>query len=118
MTSYSPGLHITGDIHSSNLSSLSNADEFKFLVDALISNLGLTKVGEIYHAFTGGGFTGVICLTESHISVHTWPEYGRATFDVFLSNYQKNNDAKANRIFDEIAAHFHASEIIKQSFRR
>ncbi|WP_245216454.1 adenosylmethionine decarboxylase [Sagittula salina] len=30
------------------------------------------------------GFTGVALLAESHISVHTWPEYGYAAIDVFM----------------------------------
>ncbi|OED36383.1 S-adenosylmethionine decarboxylase proenzyme [Chromatiales bacterium (ex Bugula neritina AB1)] len=37
------------------------------------------------HRFGGaGGVTGVALLAESHISVHTWPEYDYAAFDVFL----------------------------------
>lgn len=30
------------------------------------------------------GFSGVAVLAESHISVHTWPEFGYAAFDVFM----------------------------------
>jgi S-adenosylmethionine decarboxylase len=36
------------------------------------------------HEFTGGGVTGVIALAESHVSIHTWPEEGIATIDVFM----------------------------------
>ena len=37
------------------------------------------------HKFSeGGGVTGVALLAESHISVHTWPEYHYAAFDVFM----------------------------------
>ncbi len=30
------------------------------------------------------GITGVLVLAESHITVHTWPEYNYAAFDVFM----------------------------------
>ncbi len=30
------------------------------------------------------GFTGVALLAESHISIHTWPEYGYAAIDIFM----------------------------------
>lgn len=32
----------------------------------------------------GGGVSGVAVLSESHISVHTWPERGYAAFDIFM----------------------------------
>ena len=33
--------------------------------------------------FPNGGVTGIAVLTESHITVHTWPERGYAALDVF-----------------------------------
>lgn len=30
------------------------------------------------------GFTGVALLAESHISIHTWPEYNYAAIDIFM----------------------------------
>jgi S-adenosylmethionine decarboxylase len=37
------------------------------------------------HKFSpNGGVSGVAVLSESHISVHTWPERGFAAFDVFM----------------------------------
>eukprot|EP01035_Chromulina_nebulosa_P023121 gene23121-29959_t len=62
--------------------------------DALIVSLALTKTGEVYHTFDNGGFTASVCLTESHVSIHTWPEYNLATFDVFLSNFRNDNSDK------------------------
>jgi len=38
-----------------------------------------------FHQFGGGGgVTGVLVLAESHITVHTWPEYNYAAFDIFM----------------------------------
>ncbi|MGB3556029.1 MAG: adenosylmethionine decarboxylase [Jannaschia sp.] len=37
-----------------------------------------------FHPFDGGGVTGVLLLSESHITVHTWPEHGYAALDLFL----------------------------------
>ena len=37
------------------------------------------------HRFTpNGGVSGVAVLAESHISIHSWPEYGYAALDVFM----------------------------------
>jgi S-adenosylmethionine decarboxylase len=37
-----------------------------------------------HHFGEGQGVTGVLLLQESHISIHTWPEYDYAAIDVFM----------------------------------
>ena len=37
-----------------------------------------------HHFGEGQGVTGVLLLQESHISIHTWPEYAYAAIDVFM----------------------------------
>jgi S-adenosylmethionine decarboxylase len=54
------------------------------LIDA-VDAAGATLLHIHLHTFTeGGGISGVAVLSESHISVHTWPERGYAAFDVFM----------------------------------
>lgn len=118
MTAYQPGLHLIGEADSPNLTKLSDASLFKVLVDELVAHHGLTKVGEVYHSFHEAGFTAAVCLTESHLSVHTWPEYGKVTFDVFLSNFKRNNDITTQSMFDSIAQYFEASLMHKTELRR
>jgi S-adenosylmethionine decarboxylase len=49
---------------------------------------GATLLGTEVHDFGDGcGVTGVAILAESHISVHSWPEYGYAAFDVFTCGH-------------------------------
>jgi S-adenosylmethionine decarboxylase len=72
---------------------------------------GLTKVGEVYFKFDDSGYTATICLTESHISIHTWPEYNMVTFDVFLSNYQNVNNKIAEHIHENLLQLLEATSI-------
>jgi S-adenosylmethionine decarboxylase len=44
---------------------------------------GATLLQEMIHPFTPQGVTGVAVISESHILIHTWPEYGYAAVDVF-----------------------------------
>lgn len=38
-----------------------------------------------FHTFgPGQGVTGVVLLAESHISIHTWPEFGFVAADIFM----------------------------------
>ena len=45
------------------------------------------------------GVTGVLLLAESHISIHTWPEYGFAAVDVFLCGRMPSENAR--RVLEE-----------------
>ncbi|HET6224981.1 MAG TPA: S-adenosylmethionine decarboxylase, partial [Bacteroidia bacterium] len=90
----------------------------KKYLDRVITENNLTKVGEVYHQFEGSGYTAVICLTESHISIHTWPEFNRVTFDVFLSNFMKYNNDIANSIHDGVLALLDATDVQKTVLNR
>lgn len=46
-------------------------------------HLGVTIVGEVFHRFASGGVSGVLVITESHLSIHTWPESCYAASDIY-----------------------------------
>src|SRR5688572_32911367 len=51
----------------------------------LVEDLGLTPVAQpLWHVFPEpGGITGLCLLTESHITIHTFPEAGLATINLY-----------------------------------
>jgi S-adenosylmethionine decarboxylase len=55
------------------------------LLERVLARLDLRVVGDgAWHKFEGeGGVTGLYLLTESHLSVHTYPEHGAATFNLY-----------------------------------
>lgn len=54
------------------------------LCDAAV-RAGATILSTDFHVFTpNNGVSGVIVLSESHISIHTWPERNFAAVDVFM----------------------------------
>jgi len=54
------------------------------------------------HDFGGReGFTGVVLLAESHISIHTWPEHGYAAIDIFMCG-----DVDTSKSLDVLRAYF------------
>lgn len=44
---------------------------------------GVVLVDERWHQFEPEGFTGVILLSSSHISLHSWPTEGLLALDIF-----------------------------------
>lgn len=57
-----------------------------FLVDLLenaASASGATVLKTVYEKFQPQGVTVICLLSESHISIHTWPEEGKAACDIY-----------------------------------
>jgi S-adenosylmethionine decarboxylase len=44
---------------------------------------GATIVNSVFHHFNPHGVSGAVIIAESHLAIHTWPEYGYAAVDVF-----------------------------------
>ena len=54
------------------------------LFDEIIADLDLRPIGQLWHVFPEpGGVTGLVLLTESHLTVHTFPESGHAIFNLY-----------------------------------
>lgn len=42
-----------------------------------------TIVTDVFHSFNPQGLSGVVVIAESHMAIHTWPEHGCASVDIF-----------------------------------
>lgn len=115
---YKKGLHLISEFSVENPEVLKDMQMVKSFLSESITKLGLSKVGEVFHGFDGAGYTGVICLTESHISIHTWPEFNQVTFDVFLSNYMNYNDNIAEKIHADLLQLLGAKDITISRLKR
>ena len=77
------GTHLTLDLWGAT-----NLDNIEHIRSALIKCAqvsGATILHDHLHHFTpNGGVSGVLVLSESHISIHTWPERNFAALDIFM----------------------------------
>lgn len=112
------GLHIVSNFTVQHAHRLQEYSPFKSFIDLLIDEFKLSKIGEIYHNFEDGGFTGVVCLTESHLSVHTYPEHYYLTFDVFLTNHLRFNQPTAHALYHSVKHFFNATVSFEQFINR
>jgi S-adenosylmethionine decarboxylase proenzyme len=61
-------------------------NDIGFLRETLLAaagEAGAIVLGESFHQFKPQGVSGVVIIAESHICIHTWPEYGYAAADIF-----------------------------------
>jgi S-adenosylmethionine decarboxylase len=64
---------------------LDDLDHIETTLRRCVEVAGATLLHIHLHRFTpNGGVSGVAVLAESHISIHSWPEYGYAALDVFM----------------------------------
>ena len=48
-----------------------------------VQKSGATIVRSVFHQYAPQGVSGVVVIAESHMSIHTWPEYNYAAVDFF-----------------------------------
>lgn len=107
------GLHLTADLYNCNCTAelLTRADTLADACRTATLDAGLTLVAEKWHTFPDyqgepGGVTGTLLLAESHLAVHTWPERGSVTLDVYVCNFEQNNSDKAERLMHTLLGAF------------
>ena len=54
----------------------------KYMIEAA-NKAKATVVQSVFHTFNPWGVSGVVVIQESHLTIHTWPEYGYAAIDLF-----------------------------------
>lgn len=77
------GTHLLLDLKDCNPQLLDDISYIKQAMIGAADEAGATIVGENFHKFDPMGVTGIIAIAESHLCIHTWPEYGYAAVDIF-----------------------------------
>lgn len=116
--SYQPGSHLIASLQTKTAAAIERSADFAAWLDETIARFKLRKLGVVFHDFEPAGFTAVVCLSESHISIHTWPEYKLINLDIYLSNHERVNDNTVHALFDGIKAYFDADTLTVQTITR
>ena len=94
------GKHLTVDMYGCSFESLDNMDYVKEAMLTAVSEANMTLLNFSYHKFEPQGLTALALLSESHMSIHTYPELGYAAVDVFTCGDHSRPD-KAVSILKE-----------------
>ncbi len=79
------GVHLLADFHGVDAARLKDGAALETMLRSAAHGAGAHILYSHLHGFgEGAGVTGVVLLAESHISIHTWPEYGFAAVDIFM----------------------------------
>ena len=91
---------------------LNNIDFIKQGMVAAALEAGAEVRETVFHHFSPQGVSGVVVISESHLAIHTWPEFGYAAVDIFTCgqtvdpwlscNYLKEKFSAKNMVAREI----------------
>jgi len=119
------GLHLTADLYDCQCAPhwLTDADALLSACERAASAAGLSPVARLGHTFAAtslgpGGVTATVLLAESHVYVHTWPETGSATLDVYVCNFSANHGPHAEELMTRLIALFRPMRVSENALQR
>jgi S-adenosylmethionine decarboxylase len=77
------GKHLLCELTGCSSAKLSGVEGVKKEIYAAAAAANATILHGYFHQFAPTGVSGMLCLAESHISIHTWPETGYAAVDIY-----------------------------------
>jgi S-adenosylmethionine decarboxylase len=108
------GHHLIASYINCNKETLIDLDHLEQTMEEAAKAAGATILSSIKHLFPPNGFTMVILLSESHASIHTYPEYNACFIDFFTCGHSCDTSK-----FEEILANYlKPKQIHRQLFLR
>ncbi|NEU29866.1 S-adenosylmethionine decarboxylase proenzyme [bacterium LRH843] len=105
------GRHVIAELWGCDVEKLNNMSyiEQVFVDAALKSGAEVREVA--FHKFAPHGVSGVVIISESHLTIHSFPEHGYASIDVYTCGDRIDPNVASNFIVEALGATM--SEIIE-----
>ena len=80
---YALGTHLLIELRDCNPEILKSLEKVRKILISAAKEAKATIINNSFHEFNPFGISGVVVIAESHLTIHTWPEYGYAAVDIF-----------------------------------
>lgn len=77
------GKHVLIELNECNKDLINDIEYLRRTLSDVARQIGATVIKDTFYQFTPQGVSGVVIIAESHLSIHTWPEFNFAAVDVF-----------------------------------
>jgi S-adenosylmethionine/arginine decarboxylase-like enzyme len=120
------GTHIVAELLDCecNPENFTKFEDYKSFFEKKIVENDLQIVSFDIHSFidkntnTQTGYTGMAVLGESHLGIHTWPEFNEVHVEVFVCDYTRDNSSRAAALMEDFHQFFKPKESIVQIIKR
>lgn len=111
------GYHLMMELYGCDQEKINSRRYLQNLVKAAVKEAGLTNLGSRLHQFQPCGVTGFILLAQSHISFHTWPEFGYLVLDIFTCGDQNQADQLATHILGNLQPARVNTQVVRKGYQ-
>lgn len=98
------GRHVIAELWGCDFDKL---NDLKFIEKVMVE-AALEAGAEIrevaFHKFAPQGVSGVVIISESHLTIHSFPEHGYASIDVYTCGHRIDPQVAANYIIEKLGA--------------
>lgn len=109
------GIHLLMNVYDvPNIELLKTLDYSRHILDDIVRELELTVVARTGHQFNPFGYTYAYVLSESHFTIHTYPEFRSCYIDIFCCNPEFNCVYATNYIKQQ----FNTNNVVYQVIHR
>lgn len=103
------GRHLVLELYNCDPEVLNDKDRIEEIMTKAAEKAGATIVQKVFHLFNPHGVSGVVVIAESHLAIHTWPEYGYAAVDVFTCGSKVDPWKAYEYIKQELGAQYYST---------
>ena len=89
------------ELKDSNSKILNDVKKVQEILVSAAHQAKATIVEISFHKFSPFGISGVVVIAESHLTIHTWPEYGFAAVDIFTCGDLLKPEAAASYLIEK-----------------
>ena len=108
------GRHIIADFYDCDRECLNNTEKIQYHMQKAAIISGAHIVTSSFHTFMPYGVSGAVIISESHLAIHTWPEYGYASVDL----YTCGDHVDPEKAFEYLKYAFKSGKIEKEEHLR
>jgi S-adenosylmethionine decarboxylase len=98
------GRHLLLELFDCDLAAINNVEAVKGALIEAAKRAQATIVDVVFHEFNPFGVSGVVVIAESHLSIHTWPEYRYAAVDIFSCGETLQPEIAASYLVEQFGA--------------
>jgi S-adenosylmethionine decarboxylase len=98
------GRHLLLELFDCDSDAINSLEAVKGALVEAAKRAQATIVDVVFHEFNPFGISGVVVIAESHLAIHTWPEYRYAAVDIFSCGDVLQPEIAANYLIEQFGA--------------
>ncbi|MEM4161098.1 MAG: adenosylmethionine decarboxylase [Thermoplasmata archaeon] len=106
------GKHIIADLYGVSPELIAREETVVRLMEEVMEETGLHRVSSISKQFNPHGVTAIVLVSESHVAIHTWPEYELVNLDIFTCSNEEKTEKAFNAFLEKFKPKYYRHMVI------